>query len=73
MSEHFAESAKKPPKLAEPAPPPDHVLLNAFNRGAAQGCLGAKYYRDECPYGESKPWHRDAWLAGYDEAWTPAA
>lgn len=60
------------PALADPPPPPNAVLIAAFNRGAARGRIGAKHYRDECPYGEDRPWQRDAWLAGYDEAWAPA-
>jgi len=52
--------------------PSDHVLLAAFNRGADRGRHRAKHYRDQCPYGESRPYQRDAWLAGYDHAWEAA-
>ncbi len=58
-----------PAILADPPRPSDVVLIAAFNRGAACGRIGAKHYRDQCPYGEDRPWHRDAWLAGYDETW----
>lgn len=46
--------------------PPDHVLVATFERGRVRGRLGNKYGRSQCPYGEQRPFMRDAWLAGYD-------
>jgi hypothetical protein len=46
--------------------PRDHILIAAFDRGRTKGQLGTKYGRTQCPHGESRPYQRDAWLAGYD-------
>jgi hypothetical protein len=46
--------------------PDNKVILIAFRRGQELGAKRTKYGRTQCPYGESRPYQRDAWLAGYD-------
>lgn len=46
--------------------PDDRIIIAAFERGQTAGAKGQKYGRTQCPYGESRPYQRDAWLAGYD-------
>jgi len=46
--------------------PPDYTLIKAFERGRNCGSAGHKYGRTQCPHGDSRPYQRDAWLAGYD-------
>ena len=51
--------------------PPDHRILHAFKRGREEGAKQHKYGRRN-PYGENKPYERDAWFAGYDEEFDPS-
>lgn len=48
--------------------PDDKHLVAAFERGQAKAVLRTKFGRTECPYGEARPYMRDAWLTGYDFA-----
>ena len=52
--------------------PADHIIIRAFERGRERGQHRAKYYREQCPYGPTRPFLRDAWFAGYDFAWGAA-